>query len=143
MVRILRYLTTYLEAVGLRASSPDNDANVSTSFRPTPIEDFTFRGKGCCANSEGSRWSYKSIQETESIADFWLADCAAACEVEYAPQFAGINYRPGGWYGSAVCNCMMQSYDGSEGAITSAGGWCHDEYGYSYDKVSFMSSSVE
>ena len=75
MVRVMRYLTTYLEAVGLYASSPANDAPTSAPA----IEDFTFRGMGCCVNSEGGFWSYNSILGTQAES---IADCAAACEEE-------------------------------------------------------------
>lgn len=101
------------------------------------MEGYEFRGMGCCMNSDGDVYGYDTIYEIETI-----EQCAAACKETYSSDvyFVGINYHPG-WGGGPNCNCMKdKTWSGDpagNGKITDAGGWCHEEYCYSYDDVRF------
>ena len=91
---------------------------------------FTYRGIGCCANSEGKYYGYVSVNGGSTV-----DDCAQACQSGYSsdPSFVGINFHPD-FYGSTNCNCMLDT-DGN-GAITDTDPVrCPQELCYSYDEV--------
>jgi len=96
------------------------------------IEGYTFRGMGCCENSEGNVYGY-AAGSGETV-----EECAVACAELHASDvmFVGINFHPN-WRGSSNCNCMQDNR--GNGKITSAGGWCSEELCYSYDEADHSS----
>ena len=95
------------------------------------MDGYTFRGEGCCENAAGDTYSYETIYE--NVDD--VEACAEACKIEYSfdESFVGINFYSSETGSFTNCNCMMDD-DSSNGAITSAGGWCTNEVCYSYSE---------
>lgn len=124
------------EAQGLPPTPETKEPNAPQGPEvPAPsIGGYEFRGMGCCENSMGSVYGYDTVPGDT------IEQCAVACKETYSSDeyFVGINFHPN-WFGSANCNCMKDKTWSGEaagnGKITGAGGWCHEEYCYSYNEA--------